>query len=272
LGIHAIHASQQAAAQVVRDLLAHYTAALRLARQAACRGHCDWELPPVTFQSIQDYLPQHDFQTCRLLAHLLAIQYRLQLVEGRFDDAAESLQSGFALARHLWEGDTLLHVLVGIAIDAIMFSHVEEWIQTPGSPNLYWAMTDLPRPWRNLRRCLEYEMNSLYRSFPKLRRLGRETLTAREADNLVKEIFDCLSKVLDKAPKADPFKKQAAAIREAKTYPQARKQLIDWGWPAKEMDPMPKAQVIYCGTSINTIGCGKTCSMHERCRRGKRGR
>ncbi len=41
----------------VSDLLAHYNTALRLARQAACRDHCDWEIPPITFHSVQEYLP-----------------------------------------------------------------------------------------------------------------------------------------------------------------------------------------------------------------------
>jgi hypothetical protein len=208
----------------VQDFLKQYTAALRLAREAARREHCDWELPPITFQSIQVYLPLRHIQSCRELANLLSIQVRLQLVEGRFDDAAETLQTGFAMARHLGEGNTLIEILVSIAIDAIMFSHVEEWIQTPDSPNLYWALTALPPPRQNLPRCIEQEMNSLYRSFPKLRRLHRETLTQREADGLVNEIFDCLSKALDQNPKAtDALRKMMAPIREA----QARKHLED---------------------------------------------
>lgn len=229
----------------VHDFLADYTAALRLARQAACREHCDWEVPPVTFQSIQVYLPMVHLQRCREMAILLSIQFRLQLVEGHFEDAAETLQTGFALARHFCQGNMLIELLVGVAIDAIMFSRVEEWIQTPGSPNLYWALTALPPLQGNLRRSTEYEMNSLYRSFPRLSRLRRETLTAREADALVNEIIDCLSKMLDMLPKeAVAFKKQVAAIPEGTMYPQARKHLIDLGRPAKEVDALPKPQVV----------------------------
>jgi hypothetical protein len=97
----------------------------------------------------------------------------------------------------------------------------------------------------NLRRCLEREMNSLYRSFPRLRRLQRETLTAREAESLVDEMIDSVSKVISRSPiEADAFKKQAAAIRDTAKYPQARKHLIDLGRSAKEVDAMPKSQVI----------------------------
>lgn len=231
----------------VHDFLTHYTASLHLARQAAHREHCDWELPPVTFQSIQVYLPLTHLQSCRELATLFRIQFRLALVEGRFDDAAETLQIGFALAHHLCEGDRFIDILVGIAIDAIMFNSVEEWMQTPGSPNLYWELTALPQPRENMRRCIDREMNSLYRSFPKLHRLHRETLTAREADNLVNEIFDCLNKAMGNNPNpkgADAIKKLATAIREATMYPQARKHLLERGGSTKEIVAMPKAQVI----------------------------
>jgi hypothetical protein len=231
----------------IADFLSHHTAALRLARQAACRDHCDWEFPPVTFQSIQVHFPLTHLQRGRELTQLLCIQYRLQLVEGRFDEAAETLQTGFALARHVCEGGALLDILVGIAIDAIMFSRVEEWIQTPSSPNLYWALTALPGPRGNLRRSLEYEMNSLYRSFPRLRRLHRETLTAREADGLVNEIIDSVSKVMGNIllqKQEDALKKQMAAIRDATKYPQARKHLTDLGLTIKEIDAMPKSQAV----------------------------
>jgi hypothetical protein len=228
-----------------RDLLGQYTAALRLSREAASRDHCDWELPPITFQSVEVQLPLACLQNCRFLAQLLCIQYRLHLVEGRFDDAAESLQTGFALARHLYEGDTLIYVLVGIAIDAIMFARVEEWIQTPGSPNLYWALTALPPPKANLRRCLEHEMTSLYRSFPRLRHLHRETVTAREADGLVYEIINSVGKVMGDVPEGkDDVKKKLAAIRDEANYPKARKHLLELGRSDKEIDAMPKSQVI----------------------------
>lgn len=229
----------------VQELLAHSTAALHLAREAACCEHCDWELPSLTFQSIQVYLPIAHLQRCRELANLLSIQFRLQLVEGRFDDAAETLQTGFALARHLCQGNMLLEILVGIAIDAVMFNRVEEWLQTSGSPNLYWALTALPRTLGNVRRSLEYEMNYLYRSFPRLRRIHRETLSAQEADSLMNEVAECLNKAQAMISKeAGALEKWRAAMPQATMYPQARKHLLEWGRSAKEIDAMPKAQAV----------------------------
>jgi hypothetical protein len=230
----------------MREVLARHEAALRLARQAACRTRCDWEFPPLTIHSLPDSLHLRMIQTFREFVTVLMIQCRLHMSEGRFEEAAESLQTGFALAHHLCEGDMVLHHLVGIAIAHIMLGKVEEWIQTPGSPNLYWALTELPRPFGNLRHAIEYELGTYYRSFPSLRRLQRETLTATQAEDLAKEVFDTLSKLLASLPKyAEQAKKLGESIRAAEKYPQARQHLLDRGKTAKEVDSMSRVQVVF---------------------------
>ena len=50
-----------------------------------------------------------------------------------------------------------------------MFGQVEEWMQVPGSPNLFWALTDLPAPLVNPAPAMRTELTTLYRSFPPLR-------------------------------------------------------------------------------------------------------
>jgi hypothetical protein len=229
----------------VQAFLGHYDAALRLARQAACRTHCDWELPPLTIQSLPDSMQQRMIQTLRTLVVVLSIQYRLHLIEGHFTEAAETLQTGFALARHLCEGEMVIHNLVGIAIATIMLGKVEEWVQLPGSPNLYWALTELPRPFGRLRHAIEYELGTYYRSFPALRRLRRETWTAQQTEDLVKDVFGTMSKLLADTPKrAQEARMLGESIRAAEQYPQARKYLLDAGRTTKEIDTLPRVQVV----------------------------
>lgn len=52
----------------------------------------------------------------------------------------------FAMARHMDEHPTLIGGLVGIAIAGLAIVPVEEMIQQPGCPNLYWALASLPAP------------------------------------------------------------------------------------------------------------------------------
>jgi hypothetical protein len=232
----------------IADFLVHYASTFRLARQAACRDHCDWEMPPLTLQTIQDSFSNEFIQGHRELVSLLSVRCRLQLAEGRYEDAAETLQIGFALARHLCESDSAISNLVGIALAAIVVTRVEEWVQTPGSPNLYWALTALPRPLANVRRAFEQEFSIIHRSFPGLRRLRRETLTVQQAEKLVKEVCGGLSKAADGSPKEEEnrevFRKLGESILAAENYPQARQHILDLGRPTKEIDAMPKSQAI----------------------------
>jgi hypothetical protein len=62
-----------------------------------------------------------------------------------------------ALSRHFGEHPTLIGNLNGIAIATLALSTVDEMIQEPGCPNLFWALTDLPNPLIDLRKGLQGE-------------------------------------------------------------------------------------------------------------------
>jgi len=133
---------------------------------AARTDRCDWELPLREGNPFAILLPE--LQTVRELARLLALQARLQIAEGKLDEALGTLRTGFALGRHVAEGPILINGLVGIAICQLMSARVEEWLQQPGASSLYWVLTSLPQPLIDLRRALEMEMNALYLTFPEL--------------------------------------------------------------------------------------------------------
>jgi hypothetical protein len=231
--------------QEVHDFLAPFAGQLRLADQAARRDHCDWEFPPLTLQDFD--LPLEDFQRLRTLAALLGIRYRLELSEGRFNDALRTLQTGFALSRDVGKGDSLILDLIGIAIGAIMFNHVEEWMQTPGSPNLYWALTDLPRPLVNPGHAMHYELNTIFRSFPPLRQLARDSdkgpMSEEETNKIVSELFKILGD-LEGSQLADWQKKLAVATLALKVHSEARKYLLEQGRKPEQLDAMPALQVV----------------------------
>src|SRR5205809_1071475 len=59
-----------------------------------------------------------DVQVMRNSAPMLVLPARVGLAEGDFAAAAHRLETGFAFARHLSDGPTLIHKLVGIAVAA----------------------------------------------------------------------------------------------------------------------------------------------------------
>jgi hypothetical protein len=230
----------------VRAVLVKFSSAFRLAEFAARRRHCDWERLPLTIQNLQDplALPLEEIQSMREIARLLSLRCRLQMSEGRFDEAIRTLRVGFALARHIAQGsDMLIQDLVAIAIAAVMFGRVEEWIQTPGSPNLYWALTEMPSPLVAIRPSIRSELNTIYRSFPELRELKTRKLTPAQAQELANRVLSGFYRSGDLAVPAwgGPL---ATATMAMKYYPDAKKALIARGMPAKQVEAMPVVQVV----------------------------
>jgi hypothetical protein len=234
----------------VRELLEAYAMPLRLAEQAARKERCDWELPPLTFQNMQDNLQAllDDVQSCREIARLLGFQFRLALVEGNFDRAIRTLQTGFALARHIGESDLLIQNLVGIAIGAVMCSHLEELVQQPEAPNLYWALTTLPHPFIDIRHTMRYELDTVYRSFPALRTLsqaGDRPLPAAEVEALLRNLFDQFAQLNGLATRPPEWQgKLALTAAVLKVYPDAKRYLQSLGRTEEEIHALPALQVV----------------------------
>src|SRR5262249_42971784 len=86
-----------------------------------------------------------DVQQMRMLATALKVRFRAEVAVRQFDDALRTAKTMFALARHM-EHPTLIGELVGIAIAAVAIGPLEEMLEQPGCPNLYWALTNLPNP------------------------------------------------------------------------------------------------------------------------------
>ena len=109
-----------------------------------------------------------DVQQSRSLARLLAIHIDHQVAVGQIDGAIESLRDGFHLARFVGQGETLIHRLVGIAIESFMFDRLEQMLQNEDCPNMYWALATLPRPLVDLKDSIQFELGSVHRVMPVL--------------------------------------------------------------------------------------------------------
>jgi hypothetical protein len=226
----------------VQAYLQGYAQALQLAEDASRRDRCDWEMPPLTLQNLS-HLQLDELQAFRELANLLSLRCRLELAEGDFDKAVRTLQIGFIFARHVGETDILVQTLVGIAIEAIMLSRVEEMIQLPGAPNLYWALTNLPTPLVDGRRAIRSELNILHRSFPQLREAARKPLSVEEMNRLVDDFGKSLGQWEGASPPPWATRLGLASLA-IKVYPDAKKSLIAHGRPTAEVEAMPTLQVV----------------------------
>jgi hypothetical protein len=128
-----------------RDLQDYGRSALSQADWAARLDNPDWQiLLKLKEDGIGTLLP--DVQQMRGLARALQVRFRAEVALGRFEGALRTAKTMFAMARHLGEHPTFIGNLVGIAIASIAIGPLEEMLQQPGCPNLYWALTSLPHP------------------------------------------------------------------------------------------------------------------------------
>jgi hypothetical protein len=110
----------------------------------------DWQiLLKMRRDGFRTLLP--DVQAMRRLAEVLKVRFRADVAERRFDDALVTAKTMFALSRHLGQHPTLIGDMNGVAVASQAIGPVEEMIQQPGCPNLYWALTDLPSPFIDFR-------------------------------------------------------------------------------------------------------------------------
>lgn len=126
----------------------------------------DYDLRPGELtpnELIQTLLP--DLQQMRSVARLLSLRCRLAAAEGRWNDFARDCRLGFRLSEAAARsGDFLVSRLVGFAISGMMLGNIEEAMQQPGCPNLYWALVTIPVDHLfEIRESLEFESALLTR-------------------------------------------------------------------------------------------------------------
>jgi hypothetical protein len=223
----------------VRRLLAGYKEALDLIDQGARREYCDWGLAErLRMSGVNALLPE--IQPMREAARLLALRARVEIAEDRFDRAAHTLRTGLALAKHVGESGSLICCLVGNAVAGVMAAEVDRFVQRPGAPNLYWPLTDLPRPFLDMRRTLEGERVMAYGTFPGV----AEVLADRNAGALAPEKVAQFSRMFFSLEESNPLRnKLTLAVRLQRKHEAAKRALVAAGRPRAQVEKMPHVQV-----------------------------
>lgn len=223
----------------VEKALSSFSGSFHQIELATQRADCDWEMPVEEGFSMQ--LP--NLATFRRITFALQLQIRLKLADGQIDEAFKMLQQGIQMGRDIAGGPTLIQDLVGVAITALMLGEVEEMIQKPDSPNLYWALTALPVPMIDMYPALEYEREALFFEFPELRNLEDEILTPAKASEIVSAFIRKLSQ-LDVGPSDVPFQQLLPVGWVMMHYSDAKQFLSGKGFSKRRIESMPAAQAV----------------------------
>lgn len=218
---------------------------------AARRESCDWEF---LRRDEGLMLMLEDIPETKALGSLIALQARLEIAEGRVEEAIRWAGTGLALAVNVGRGHLIIQSLIASNITYRMAGVIEELIQTPGCPNLYWALTALPRPLIDLTSALEGEENFLEREFPQLRGVGTEVWsldTAREFGDALEKtgamLFERWPRVQSglTSPSIEDLRGHAIFLGLiVRSYPEAKRSLLAEGVPPQRVEAMPAIQAV----------------------------
>jgi hypothetical protein len=164
---------------------------LKLLEYGTRREFCDWDytVREQKLEVIQILLP--DCQSMRQWGRVLAIKARLEIAERKYDQAIETIETGLAFGRHVSEGPFIINNLVGSALCSVMVAAVEELVEQPDAPNLYWALSALPRPLVGMRMALETEQRLGENMIPELTMVD-ESHTRAEWSILLEKLYERL--------------------------------------------------------------------------------
>lgn len=218
--------------------------ATRQADFAARLEFADWNLlPQMREQGYNLLLPE--VQQMRMLANALLVRGRGQLVDRDFDGAVATLKTMFALARHLGEHPTIITGLVGAAVAQLGCNLIEEFVQQPGAPNLYWALTQLPSPLVDNRKAISADRKMIEATFGYLmdnrRPWSRDDVAA--GIKKMKELGAFIEMSNEDKQAADAWMRDR--LKDEEWLTTARKGLIGAGAAADAVAKYPPEQVLF---------------------------
>lgn len=236
-----------------RKALGAYYSAFGEARLATFRKHANWDIP-LREGGIHTLLTE--VQEVRSLARAMSLRARLEMLDGDYGAAIQSIEDMLVMARHVGGSGTLVSSLVGLAIVGAAGEEILRLAEQPGSPNLYWALTALPDPLVDMKTGFESEQLWLGASIPYLDVIETSVLSSQQAAELAEKLGAMVAEVTDSPAAAWPqeagLTPTAAALAPALgSYAQCKRTLIARGLDPALVEAMPVVQVTVLSWLLN---------------------
>ncbi len=220
--------------------------ALHEVELGARRQTCDWEFDE---RDEGVSLLIEEISEMRALIRIVSLKARVAVLEAKTDEAMHWIGTGFAMARHCSQGPLLIQSLVGVHLSQVMCKPLEDLIQLPGVPSMYWALSHRPRPLTDFSSALESERFLLEREIPSLGSLDGPPWSVERGRQFATELREKLFKLAEIADGSESSdlrewtKKLGMAGLVLQVYPDAKRALIARGRSAEQVDSMPAVQV-----------------------------
>lgn len=225
----------------LRSALALFKEPLQLLEKATRSEYCDWELA----QRLREHgisTTLAEMQQLRTGSQLFYVKAKLELAEEHPEQALRTIRNLFVMGKHVGEAPPLICHLIGIALTARASNILEEAIAHPRTPNLYWSLTNLPRPFLDPRKAFEGERLMVYGTFPGV----LELINNPEAGPLKPEQLEKLIRMvlnLENSPVPQEVRRFLIAAAILTKHETAKKALVAQGRSREKVDQWPHAQV-----------------------------
>jgi hypothetical protein len=224
-----------------QKLLDAYSDTLAFVDRAARRQRADWDddWPDARFGA-KEFQYRDDL---RHAANLLSFRARFQISQRDWSDASYTLQTSFSMARQFGSAPMLIHAIESSGFASIALSYgVSEWIRRGDAPNLYWALSNLPRPFVELTPVAQCERMPFGQTL--LDQATRGALPPQQWGQVVREMIGRLQEM------RPPFKRNPAEIEAqasriiVSAYPRAKQFLFSAGVPMEKIDAMTPEEAV----------------------------
>ncbi len=238
-----------------RELREYGRNALNQAEWAARLDALDWQvLERVQNDGLDLMLPE--LGPLRVLGVALQVRLRGRLAGQHYDEAAGTAATMFALARHLGEYPAAAAAGVGLEVADRALDGLDEMVQQPDAPNLYWALTDLPAPLVDLHKGIQGDRVLVATEFRLLR--DDAPMTAAEVEQLVSHLSGKIGFAREQAgERPQSFRARLRArVRDAGRVRAARRRLIEACCASQRPDrsgPEPLVLVSFLGDSFQKV-------------------
>lgn len=217
--------------------------ALRQADRAARMEGIDWQTGPLVQAGHLEETPA-ELGPLQVLAQALHVRLRAEVSEHQYEDAIRTAKTMFALGRHLGEYPSGLANQVGLWVVRLGLSSLEEMVQQPGCPNLYWALADLPCPLVDLRKGAQGDRTQ---AATHLRPIRSDTvMTDAELETCVGHLSGMLGFAREQAghPPQSLRARLAARANDPKHLEGARRRLVEVGTATELVAKLTPSQLI----------------------------
>lgn len=215
-----------------------------IARATVRRG-CDWGYGFEELKGSMVYgVALNGLQDTRSISRVLAMQTKLAVLESRFDDAIDLMRMNYRLAENVGGIRMLVGSLVAFAEVGITNSSMIDFIAAEDSPNMYWALTELPRPMVDLRGAFRYEFRSALRAFPELAEADTANHSADEWSRMVQDIPRAAMELTYSGADKPFGMKFLPVTAGVLSYSSAKERLIQSGMAAAKVEQMAVGQVL----------------------------